>query len=145
MDIHALGNILLHASLGLAAFCALASIMGRWRDHGRLMLAGERSAYVVSALIICASFLLISAFITHDYNNKYVAHYSDNNMPWYYLVASFWGGQQGSLMFWSLILAIGTAIVVRQNQQKNRDLLPTVIATLMVIQGFFLVLMIFMK
>ena len=143
MDIHAIGNALLHLSLVVAAFCAFTSIVGRWRDHGRLLLAGERAGYVLSAMIICASLLLISAFVTHDYNNKYVAHYSDNNMPWYYLIASFWGGQQGSLMFWSLILAVGTAIVIRQNQNKNKDLLPTVLATLMVIQGFFLILMIF--
>jgi cytochrome c-type biogenesis protein CcmF len=143
MDIHALGDFFLHASLVCAVFCALASSIGRWRNDGRLLLAGERSGYLISAMIICAAFLLISAFMTHDYNNKYVAHYSDNNMPWYYLVASFWGGQAGSLMFWSTILALGTGIVIKQNQEKNKDLLPTVLSTLMVIQGFFLALMIF--
>jgi len=143
MDIHAIGDLLLHVSIVTAVFCAVASVVGRWKQNGRLMLAGERSGYALSAMVITASMLLISAFITHDYNNKYVAHYSDNNMPWYYLVASFWGGQAGSLMFWSLILAVGTGIVIRQNQEKNRDLLPTVLATLMVIQVFFLGLMVF--
>lgn len=143
MDIHAIGDFLLNLSIVTAVFCALASIVGKWRSHGRLLLAGERAGYAVTAMVVCASFLLISAFITHDYNNKYVAHYSDNNMPWYYLVASFWGGQAGSLMFWSLILAIGTGLVIRQNQQKNRDILPTALATLMIIQVFFLGLMVF--
>ena len=143
MDIHAIGDFLLNLSIVTAIFCAAASIVGKWRSHGRLMLAGERAGYAVTAMVVTASFLLISAFITHDYNNKYVAHYSDNNMPWYYLVASFWGGQSGSLMFWSLILAIGTGLVIRQNQQKNRDILPTVLATLMVVQVFFLGLMVF--
>ena len=143
MDIHAIGDFLLHLSIVAAVFCACASLVGRWRDHARLLLAGERAGYAMSAMIVCASFLLISAFITHDYNNKYVAHYSDNNMPWYYLVASFWGGQAGSLMFWSLILAIGTAIVIKQNQSKNRDILPTVLVTLMVVQCFFLGVMVF--
>jgi cytochrome c-type biogenesis protein CcmF len=143
MDIHAIGDFLLNLSIVTAIFCACASVVGKWRNHGRLMLSGERAGYAVTAMVVCASFLLISAFITHDYNNKYVAHYSDNNMPWYYLVASFWGGQAGSLMFWSLILAIGTGIVIKQNQQKNRDILPTVLATLMIIQVFFLGLMVF--
>ena len=143
MDIHAIGDFLLNLSIVTAIFCAAASVVGKWRSHGRLMLAGERAGYAVTAMVVTASFLLISAFITHDYNNKYVAHYSDNNMPWYYLVASFWGGQSGSLMFWSLILAIGTGLVIRQNQQKNRDILPTVLATLMLIQVFFLGLMVF--
>jgi cytochrome c-type biogenesis protein CcmF len=143
MDIHAIGDLLLHASIITAVFCAVASVVGRWKQNGRLLLAGERSGYALSAMVVTASMLLISGFITHDYNNKYIAHYSDNNMPWYYLVASFWGGQAGSLMFWSLILAVGTGIVIRQNQEKNRDLLPTVLATLMLIQIFFLGLMVF--
>jgi len=143
MDIHALGDILLNASIVMAVFCAAASALGRWRQNGRLLLAGERAGYALSAMIVTASLLLVSGFMTHDYNNKYVAHYSDNNMPWYYLVASFWGGQAGSLMFWSLILAVGTAIVIRQNQEQNRDLLPTVLTTLMGVQLFFLVVMVF--
>jgi cytochrome c-type biogenesis protein CcmF len=143
MNIHILGDFLLHASIVCAVFCGVSSVVGKIKNNGRLLLAGERSGYVLSAMVLCASFLLMSAFLTHDYNNKYVAHYSDNNMPWYYLIASFWGGQAGSLMFWSMILAVGTGIVIRQNQDKNRDILPTVLCTLMLVQIFFLVLMVF--
>ena len=89
MDINALGELLLCASIVCALFCALASYVGRAKNNGRLLLSGERAGYALSAMVICAAFLLISAFLTHDYNNKYVAHYSDNNMPWYYLIASF--------------------------------------------------------
>ena len=106
------------------------------------MIAGERAGYALCAVLVCASFILVHSFLDHDYANKYVQRYSDNNMPWYYLVAAFWGGQAGSLMFWSLVLAVITAIVIWQNRDQNRDILPTVIATLMVVQAFFLLLMI---
>ena len=102
----------------------------------------ERAGYAVTAVLVCASLILVNAFLEHDYANKYVARYSDNNMPWYYLVASFWGGQAGSLMFWSLVLAVITGIVIWQNRDHNRDILPTVIAVLMVVQIFFLMLMV---
>ncbi|MCB9538399.1 MAG: heme lyase CcmF/NrfE family subunit [Myxococcales bacterium] len=139
---HSIGSFLLHAGIVVGAFAALASIVGRWRSDGRLMLAGERAGYALSGMMITASLLLVNAFVTHDYANKYVQRYSDNNMPWYYLIASFWGGQAGSLMFWSFVLGICTAIVIWQNREKNRDILPTVIAVLMIVQIFFLSLMV---
>ena len=66
MDIHAIGDFLLNLSIVTAIFCAAASVVGKWRSHGRLMLAGERAGYAVTAMVVTASFLLISAFITHD-------------------------------------------------------------------------------
>ena len=137
-----LGDLLLHGGIAVAVFAAVASVVGRVRGDGRLMLAGERAGLALTGLMICASLLLVDAFLGHDYNNKYVAHYSDNNMPWYYLIASFWGGQAGSLMFWSLVLAVCTGIVIWQNRDKNRDILPTVITVLMMVQVFFLALMV---
>ena len=130
IDPNAIGSFLLYLAIVLAAFAGFASVVGRYREDGRLMIAGERAGYAVCAVLVCASLLLVSSFLDHDYANKYVQRYSDNNMPWYYLVAAFWGGQAGSLMFWSLVLAVITAIVIWQNREQNRDLLPTVITTL---------------
>ncbi|MGC6417236.1 MAG: heme lyase CcmF/NrfE family subunit [Bradymonadia bacterium] len=142
IDPNQLGSFLLYLAMVLTAFSATASVVGRYRADGRLMIAGERAGYALCAVLVCASFILVHSFLDHDYANKYVQRYSDNNMPWYYLVAAFWGGQAGSLMFWSLVLAVITAIVIWQNRDQNRDILPTVIATLMVVQAFFLLLMI---
>jgi len=142
LSVHHLGDFLLHASIVVCAFCIFASAIGQRRGDGRLLLAAERGGYVVSAFIGTAALLLIHAFLTHDYQNKYVAHYSDNNMPWYYLIASFWGGQAGSLMFWSTTLAVVTALVIRQNRDQNRDILPTVLSILCASQAFFLLLMV---
>ena len=142
LNIQTIGSFMLHASIVVAVFSGVAGVVGRRRQDGRLMLASERAAYALAALVLCASILLFHSFLTHDYTNKYVARYSDNNMPWYYLLASFWGGQAGSLMFWELVLALCTAIVVFQNRDQNRDLLPTVIAVLMAVHGFFLLTMV---
>ena len=141
-NIHSIGDALLHAGFVVSAFALIASLVGKLRKDGRLLLAGERAGYVVAGLMVTASFLLIHAFLNHDYQNKYVASYSDNSMPWYYLIASFWGGQQGSLLFWSVTLSVITAISLWQNRAKNRDLMPTVISLMMGVQLFFLALMI---
>ena len=127
IDTNAVGSFLLHLAVLLSFFAALASFIGQRRKDGRLLIAGERAGYAMMAVIVCASFLLVNAFVTHDYANQYVSKYSDNNMPWYYLVAAFWGGQAGSLMFWSLILGVISGLVIWQNREQNRDILPTVI------------------
>lgn len=139
---NSLGDLLLHGGIVVAVFAALASVIGRVRDDGRLLIAGERAGFALTGLVVCASLLLIDSFLSHDYANKYVAHYSDNNMPWYYLIASFWGGQAGSLLFWSLVLSLCTAVAIYRNREKNRDVLPTTIATLMTVQIFFLAMMV---
>lgn len=142
IDTNAIGSFLLHLAVVLAFFAALASFVGQRRKDGRLLIAGERAGYALTAVIVCASLILVNAFVTHDYANQYVAKYSDNNMPWYYLVAAFWGGQAGSLMFWSLVLGVISGLVIWQNREQNRDILPTVIVVLMVVQIFFLMLMV---
>ena len=123
------GSFLIHLAVVMAFFAALTSVAGMIKKDGRLLIAGERAGYATTAILVCASLLLVRAFIDHDYSNQYVAKYSDNNMPWYYLIAAFWGGQAGSLMFWSLVLGVITGIVIWQNRAQNRDILPTVITT----------------
>ncbi|MSP72442.1 MAG: heme lyase CcmF/NrfE family subunit [Myxococcales bacterium] len=142
LSVHRLGDLLLHLSIVGCVFMVAASIVGRRRNDGRLLLAGERAGYAVTGAVLASAALLVHSFLSHDYQNKYVAHYSDNNMPWYYLIASFWGGQAGSLMFWATTLAVVTGIVIWQNREQNRDILPTVIASLGTMQVFFLILMV---
>ncbi|MBU1430483.1 heme lyase CcmF/NrfE family subunit, partial [Myxococcota bacterium] len=105
---HAFGNLLLTAGLVVAVLSGVAAILGRLRRDERLILASERAGLALSLMIISASLLLFDAFLSHDYLNIYVAHYSDNSMPWYYLLSAFWGGQDGSVLFWSLMLALAT-------------------------------------
>jgi len=72
---------------------------------------------------------------------EYVASYSSTTLPWNYTVTALWGGQQGSLLFWLLILTSVTAVVLLQNRERNRDLMPYVTAVLMTTSVFFLVLL----
>ena len=92
-----------------------------------------------------ASALLIYAFVTHDYTIKYVAHYSDTSMPLSYKITAYWGGLDGSLMFWCSVLSIFSAIAVRTNAARHRDMIGYVVAVIMVVQLFFLALLIYNK
>ena len=77
IDTNAVGSFLLHLAVLLCFFAALASLIGQRRKDGRLLIAGERAGYAMTAVIVCASLILVNAFVTHDYANQYVSKYSD--------------------------------------------------------------------
>ena len=101
------------------------------------------AAYATCALVAVNVCLLAYAFQAHDFRIRYVARYSDRSMPWYYLVTSLWGGQDGSLLWWCFLVAVWTALVTRWLKHRYQELAPYVLATLMSIIGFFSVLMLF--
>ena len=86
---------------------------------------------------------MIYLFVTDDYSVKYVQHYSDRSMPLFYKATAFWGGQDGSLLFWVWVMSIWGAIALYQNREKHKDLMPYTTVTLMVVTAFFVMLMAF--
>ena len=87
--------------------------------------------------------ILSHGFLTHDCANKYIATYSDRSMPTMYLLAAFWGGEKGALLFWTTSLAIFSAIAVHVNREKASDYMAWVAAILMLAIFFFNILMVF--
>ncbi len=132
------GELALWVALLMAAWCATVSIAGGKLGRADLIASGERAAYATVALVILASAGLWTAILTHDFSLKYVASFTSANLPTVYLIASFWGGQSGSLLFWTLLLAVFTAMTVFGNRARNRALMPYVTGTLGVLLLFFL-------
>ncbi|MET0344350.1 MAG: cytochrome c-type biogenesis CcmF C-terminal domain-containing protein [Polyangiales bacterium] len=127
----------------VASGCAFAIAILSARGRGQLLPAARNAAYATCALVAVSVCLLAYAFQAHDFRIRYVARYSDRSMPWYYLVTSLWGGQDGSLLWWCFLVAIWTALVTRWLKHRYAELTPYVLATLMTIIGFFSVLMLF--
>jgi cytochrome c-type biogenesis protein CcmF len=137
-----LGTGIVYAILVAAAYTfAVALAAGRGRP--RLLQAARLGAYSTSALVLFAVLLLSYAFVSHDFRIRYVAHYSDRRMSTAYLLTSLWGGQDGSLLWWSLLLSGYVTGCVAWLKGRYRELQPYVIATLMVIVAFFAVIMLF--
>jgi cytochrome c-type biogenesis protein CcmF len=137
-----LGTGIIYAILVAAAYTFAVSIAAG-RGRPRLLEAARFGGYATCAFIALGTVLLAYAFITHDFRIRYVARYSDRSMPTAYLFASLWGGQDGSLLWWSALLAGYTSFCLRWMKGRYRQLQPYVIATLMSIIGFFAVLMLF--
>src|SRR6266446_1090136 len=137
-----LGSALLLATFVVCSYAAVASVAGARRRSRRLIESGIGAFYLIAALMAAGTAVMINAFLTNDYSIKYVAHYSDSVQPLFYKITSYWGGLDGSIMFWVFLLSIFGSIAVYTNRERHRELIPYVVATISVVQMFFLYLMI---
>jgi cytochrome c-type biogenesis protein CcmF len=135
-----LGSLALLLAFSVALYAALASLVGRLKQKPFLMVSGERAVYSVWVLVTVAAAVLVHGLLTGDFRLAYVAEHSNRAMPAVYKFAAWWGGQEGSLLFWSWLLATYSSVVAFTNRRKHRDFMPYTIAVLMTVQTFFLVL-----
>jgi cytochrome c-type biogenesis protein CcmF len=141
MDFAALGNIALILALGFALYTVVIAILGAARAQPQLVVSAKRSLLVVAIFLLLAAAALVASFLTHDFGVKYVAQTSSRAMPWYFTTAAFYGGQQGSLLYWALVLSLFSALFVLTSRRAPVVLVPYVIATLMGIETFFLIVL----
>jgi cytochrome c-type biogenesis protein CcmF len=121
----------------LAAFAVVAAVTGKYSRRPFLVVSAERAVYAVWMLLTAASVVLVSLLIQGDYRIAYVASHSNKAMPTIYKFTAWWGGQEGSLLLWSWLLATYSAIATYTNRRKFRDMMPLVIAIMMAIELFF--------
>ena len=137
-----LGTFFLLSSFVVAAYAFAASVAGARRRSWRLVESGVGAFYLVAALMTAASAVLVHAFVTDNYTIKYVQRYSDGAQPLAYKIASYWGGLDGSIMFWVFLLGAFGSIAVRVNKERHRELIPYVVATIAATEMFFIFLMV---
>ncbi|SVE05722.1 uncharacterized protein METZ01_LOCUS458576, partial [marine metagenome] len=136
----ALGYYLLLAAFVTCAYAAAVSVAGARRRSQRLIESGVGAFYLVSAIMTVASGVIIHAFVTGNYSIKYVQRYSDLALPLFYKITSYWGGLDGSIMFWVFVLSLFGSAAVYLNRERHRELIPYVVAVIAVVQMFFLFL-----
>jgi cytochrome c-type biogenesis protein CcmF len=140
-----LGSFLLLAAFVVCSYAAVISVVGARRQSRGMIESGIGAFYLVCALMTVASAVMINAFLTDDFNIKYVAHYSEAAQPLFYKITSYWGGLDGSIMFWVFLLSIFGTCAVYTNRERHRELIPYVVATISVVEMFFLFLMVVHK
>ena len=138
-----LGRAALLVAFGLALYAAvaggLAAYQGRRRLHesARNALVGTFVATAVAALV------LLNAFRARDFSFTYVADHSSRKLPFPYSFTAFWGGQEGSLLLWLLVLTgLGSAAVLL-NKALIRNLLPWTVPVLGGVAAFFALVLTF--
>ena len=102
-----LGSFILLATFVAASYAIAASVAGaRRRSHAPHRERRRRVLPRSPALMTVASAIIVHAFVTGNFTIKYVQHYSDSAQPLAYKIASYWGGLDGSIMFWVFLLSV---------------------------------------
>jgi cytochrome c-type biogenesis protein CcmF len=135
-----LGALAILLAFCFAIYALLGSVIGKLTARPFLIQSAQRAVYTVWLLVTVGSVVLIYSIMQGDYRLAYVWETSNKTMPIQYKFAAWWGGQAGSLLFWSWLLATYSAVVTFQNRKKFREMMPYVIGVLMSVQVFFLIL-----
>ncbi len=136
------GFFTLLVGLSASIYAAVAAVLGRKKGYPELIASSRNAVYAVAFLSLLASFVLVYLFLSHDFSVSYVAEYSSRDLPLAYTLAAFYGGQQGSLLLWATILGVCSAIVVLQNKDRHREMVPYIIMVLMITEAFFFTVMV---
>ena len=132
-----LGQFSLAIAFIVAIYAIVASLIGIRAHNEKLITSGRNAAICNCIAISTAIFTLGYLFLTNDFSVAYVAAHSSIDLPLHFKISSVWGGQEGSLLFWSWILTVYSALVIVQNRNKHRAMMPYVTSVLMGTSLFF--------
>jgi cytochrome c-type biogenesis protein CcmF len=131
--------LLLALALSVYSFGAglLALLSPRDPKSERLGETARRAGVVVFIAVLLAAFVLVVSAFRDDFRIAYIFHHSNRDLPAPYKFATLWSGQEGSLVFWSLLLS-GYGFVLRLRYKTDPRLFAYASVVLAAIQIFFL-------
>lgn len=142
------------AEIGLAAltfaflsavFAVFAAVWGARQKADQWVVAGRNAALATFPLLCIAVACLFAALLTQQYQIQYVWRVSNPDTPLFYRATALWGGQKGSILFWSLLMSGFAFAAILTNWRPYRRLMPGVIAYTMATLGFFVGLSLFLE
>ena len=136
-----LGTIALMIALAACLYGTVVPHLGVRTNNWNLIRSAQNASIISFFLIAVASGVLIHALVVSDFSIFYVWRNSSVDMPMFFKVTAFWGGLEGSLLFWILVQSFFAMVVAFRYQYSNREIIPYVIATLNGILCFLLVLL----
>ena len=140
-----LGTLALILTFGAAVYAIGASLLGARRTDDRLIRSGRNAALLTFPLLLFASFCLLVALLTEQYQISYVWQTSDPSTPALFRFTALWGSQQGSILFWCLLMSAFAFAAILINWREHRRLMPYVTAYTMATLAFFVGLVLFLE
>ncbi len=135
-----LGGAALMVAFLLSLFATLASAWGGWKRDFRWVNSARYALGLNVVLLSIASVALLYLLANQRYEVAFVYSVTNSPMPMYLRLTSWWGGQAGSLLFWSWLMSIYAATVAWRDWRRDREFLPWVIMVTALTLGFFLFL-----
>ncbi|HEY2819752.1 MAG TPA: heme lyase CcmF/NrfE family subunit [Candidatus Acidoferrum sp.] len=134
------GSFALLLAFICAAYAFVGGIFAIRTRHPLLVKSTRQAGMATCGLIFIATFSLVYLFFSDSYWVSYVVAHSNRDLSTFYKIAALWSGQEGSLLFWSFLLAIYVFSALFAYRNKNGELMPYVGVVLAGVQIFFLTL-----
>src|SRR3954451_1774372 len=132
-----LGRAALVVSLGLVVYALVAGSAAAATNRRRLAVSARNALFCAFGSTAIASAVLALALVRHDFSFVYVAAHTNRTLSTAYALSAFWGGQEGSLLLWLLVLTGFGALAVALNRTLLRDLTVWVVPVFGGIATFF--------
>ncbi|QBM17488.1 cytochrome c-type biogenesis protein CcmF [Marinobacter sp. JH2] len=134
-----LGQVSLILALLLALLLSVVPLTGALTGRDSLQAFARPLASGMFVFTGLAFAILTHAFIVDDFSVAYVANNSNSMLPWFYKFSAVWGGHEGSLLLWILMLTGWTLAVAVFSRKLPSTMVSQVLSVMgMVCVGFFL-------
>jgi cytochrome c-type biogenesis protein CcmF len=137
-----LGRAALVVCLGLCVYAAAAGALAAHLRRRRLAVSAQNALVAAFGAALVAAGVLLVGLVRHDFTLTYVAQHTSRKLPTIYTISAFWGGQEGSLLLWLLVLTGYSTAAVLLDRHAGRELLAWVVPVLGVVGSFFALLLV---
>ncbi len=135
-----LGHYLLLLAFIASVYTIWAGLSGIQLKRKSLVNYAQLAVYGQFIVVTLSILLLVDAFLTRDFSYRYVAEYSDRQLPLLYTLSAVYAGQAGSLLFWTWLLTIFNALFIFLNRHKEDEFKGYVFSVVSTVTFFFLIL-----
>src|ERR687890_1137566 len=132
-----LGRAALVTAFLLLAYATVAGAFAAWHARRRLAESAQNALLGAFAATLVAAVVLLVALARHDFSFSYVADHTSRELPLGYTLTAFWGGQEGSLLLWLLVLCGYSVAAVLTARHAGREVLAWVVPVLGLVGAFF--------
>jgi cytochrome c-type biogenesis protein CcmF len=136
-----LGQIALLIALAVALIQGTLPIAGAARGNVQWMALARPAAQAQCALVVFAFCALAYSFANNDFSVLYVASNSNSALPLHYRIAGVWGGHEGSLLLWLLMLNVWMLAVSQFSSHLPQPVVARILAVMGLVSVGFLLFM----
>ncbi len=129
----------------LTLYAIGAALYGALNDRFEWVESARRAALLTWPVLTLSAVSIVALLVTNQFQIEYVASVTSRAMPLYLKITAMWGGQAGSLIFWSWLMSAFASAVMLRTWERDREFLPWVIVVTMVTMAFFLGLSLFVE
>src|SRR2546423_8922128 len=138
-----LGRAALVTAFLLLVYACVAGTLAAWKRRRRLAASAQNALLAALGATAVGAAVLLVALARHDFSFQYVADHTSKELPLGYTLTAFWGGQEGSLLLWLLVLSGYSVAAVLTARRVGREVLVWVVPTLGLVGTFFAFLLVF--